>query len=188
MIITIGRQLAAGGRAVGKRLAQELNLHYYDKGLLAAAAEESGLSVEHFSAADEQYNIFTLAFSSDNQRLFEIQAETIRQLAAKEDCLFVGRAADYVLRDRQDVLSVFLVADLNDRQQRLMLKEGVAEKEARAMIEKADRRRADYYNFYTGKQWGSALCYDLCLNTSQIDIPTAVSIIRQAALSKIVDS
>ncbi len=184
MIITIGRQLAAGGRAVGKMLAERLSLRYYDSALLALAAKESGLSEEAFSAADEQYNIFTLALSSDNQRLFRIQSDVIGKVAADGDCVFVGRAADYVLRQRQDVLSVFLTADTGDRIDRLMKDRQITEKEALTLIEKADRRRADYYNFYTGKEWGRACSYHLCINTSQIPIESAVELICQAIIKK----
>ncbi len=181
MIITIGRQLAAGGREVGKQLAKQLNLHYYDRSLLAVAARESGIAEDLFSAADEQYNIFTMALKADNQELFQIQSEVIQHLAEKGNCLFVGRAADYVLRERHDLLSVFLTANTEDRIQRIMKGEHLSEKEAKNFIGKADRRRSDYYNFYTGKQWGCANGYDLCINTSRLSIPLTVQLIAEAA-------
>ncbi|MBR1808781.1 MAG: cytidylate kinase-like family protein [Paludibacteraceae bacterium] len=178
MIITIGRQLAAGGRTVGQILAGQLGLKYFDKELLLESARRSGIADELFLRADEHYNLFTLALKTDTQKLFQFQSDTIRQLAEEGDCLFLGRAADYILRDRKDLFTVFLSADMQDRVATVMKKEGMTEEEAAAFIEKTDRRRSDYYNFYTGKRWGDGNCYDLCLNTSRFGIEGTVEIIK----------
>ena len=177
MIITIGRQLAAGGREVGKKLAEQLGMRYFDKELLLESARRSGIADELFLRADEHYNLFTLALSTDSQKLFQFQSDTIRQLADEGDCLFLGRAADYILRDRSDLFSVFLTADMESRIRRVMQKDGLTAEQAQAFIEKTDRRRADYYNFYTGKHWGDSNGYDLCLNTSRFGIEGTVRVI-----------
>lgn len=180
MIITIGRQLAAGGREVGALLAERLGLRYFDKELLQEAAKQSGITQDTFLRADENYNLFTLALNTDRQKLFQWQSETIRRLAAEGDCLFLGRAADYVLRDRSDIFSVFLTADLADRVTRIMEGENMQEKEALAFIENSDSRREDYYNFFTGKHWGDSSGYDLCINTSRFGITATADIIIAA--------
>ena len=178
MIITIGRQLGAGGRDIGRILASSLNLRYFDKELLLESARQSGFAHELFLRADERYNLFTLALSTDSQKLFQYQSDTIRQLASEGDCLFLGRAADYILRDRDDVLSVFLTADMEDRILRVIEKDGMTEKDALAFIEKTDRNRAHYYNFFTGKHWGDSSGYDICLNTSRFGMEGTVEIIK----------
>ena len=181
MIITIGRQLAAGGRAAGRRVAERLGLRYYDKELILEAARQSGLSPDMFLRADEQLGLFTLALNTDTQKLFQLQSDPIRRLAEAGNCLFVGRAADYVLRDRHDLLSVFLTADTADRIMRIMSGQHLSEREARLLVERADRRRAGFYNFYTNRRWGDASGYDLCLNTSRLGIDRTADLIVQTA-------
>ncbi len=180
MILTISRQLAAGGREIGRLLASELNLKYFDKKSLLDSARRSGIADDLLLRADEHYNLFTLALSTDSQKLFQFQTDTIRQLAQSGNCLFVGRAADYILRDRNDVFSVFLSADISDRIRCVMTKDNLTEAEAESFILKTDRRRADYYNFYTDKQWGDSNGYDLCLNTSRFGVKGTVKIIEES--------
>ena len=180
MVVTIGRQLAAGGRDIGKRLAERLHLRYFDKELLLEAARQSGIAEELFFRADEHYNLFTLALSTDSQKLFQFQSDTIRGLAEEGNCLFLGRAADYILRERKDLFSVFLTADMPDRIRLVMEKDGLSEKEAMAFIEKTDRKRADYYNFFTGRRWGDSSGYDICLNTSSFGIEGTIEIICES--------
>lgn len=180
MIITIGRQLAAGGREIGQMIAKRLNLHYFDKELLIESARESGIAHEMFLRADEHYNLFTLALKTDNQRLFQFQSDTIRRLATEGNSLFMGRAADYILRDRDDLFSVFLTADIKDRIKRVMKHDNLNEQEATRFIKRTDRRRAAYYNFYTGRRWGEALGYDICINTSRLGIDNSVEIIVES--------
>lgn len=179
MIITIGRQLAAGGREVGKQVAELLNLQYFDKELLLEAARRSGIADERFSLADEKYNLFTLALSTNNQRLFEFQAQTIRQLASECNCLILGRAADYILRDFPNLFSIFLSADIEQRARVVALQENISHDDAINFIEKTDRNRANYYNFYTGRHWGDSH-YDLCINTSRFGINGTVQTILNA--------
>ncbi len=181
MIINIGRQLAAGGREIGRLVAQRLGLHYYDCELLTEAAKESGLNPALFKRADESHDLFLCALGSPNAEIFQFQSETIRHLAEAGDCLFIGRCADYVLRERTDCLNVFLTADLSDRVKRIMDSQHLTERQAEDMIAKTDRRRADYYNFYTGKTWGAAASYDLCINTSRLSVDEIVALICSAS-------
>lgn len=183
MVITIGRQYAGGGRDVAGRLGEIFGLDVYDKNLLSAAAAESGISAQHFIEADEQtrYARATRWLSSHvplffgtyggnqgltNQALFQLQSDAIRQIAEKGGCIFIGRCADYILRDREDLVSVFISSDENERVERVMQTEGVDEDKALKIIKNMDRQRAQYYNFYTEKTWGAASSYDLCVNSS----------------------
>lgn len=170
MIVNIGRQLAAGGRQVAKELARQLDLAYYDKELLFEAARRSGFNAELFERADETHNRFMYALGAGNPELFRILSEVIVSLASERGCVFVGRCADYVLRDRTDCLNVFLSADLPDRIRRLSGRLSLSERQAMELIEKTDRQRADYYNFYTRRQWGMASTYDVCINTSCVGV------------------
>ncbi len=181
MIINIGRQLAAGGREVGRRVAERLGLQYYDCELLSEAAKESGISAALFRNADESHDLFLCALGSRNAEIFKLQSDTIKHLAEQGDCLFIGRCADYVLRERTDCLNIFLTADKAERVARVMETQHLSERQAEDLVDKADRRRADYYNFYTGKTWGAAASYDLCFNTSRLSIDEIVEFICSAS-------
>ena len=111
--------------------------------------------------------------------LFCMQSKVIKNIAAEGDCIFVGRCADYILRDRDDVLSIFVTADLEDRIKRVAEYEGISEQSAKDVIEKADKSRAAYYNFYTEKRWGRGSSYDICLNSSKISLEQCMDIITQ---------
>lgn len=193
MILNIGRQLGSGGREIAKRIAQDLNMKYLDKELILLAAKESGIASEMFEKADECTQLTggfwgfhlpwlsSLPFSSGltNDCLFQIQSEVITKEATQHDCVFVGRCADYILRQRKDCLNVFISADENDRIQRLQAHLNIKEDEARNLIEKIDKQRAAYYNFYTNKTWGDAASYHLCLNSSVLGIDKSCEIIKQ---------
>ena len=182
MIITIGRQLAAGGREIGKRLAEKLSLKYYDRELILEAGKHSGLNPQLFEQVDEQHNLFMYALGAKNPELFRIQADVIARLAEQDNCVFVGRCADYILRDKPNCLSIFLSADLDDRIKRISIAENCSAKQALEIIEKADRKRAEYYEFYTGKGWGKACSYDFCLNTTWFGVSEVVDLVSKAAL------
>lgn len=193
-IINIGRQYGSGGRQIGEKLAQRLNFAYYDKELINLASQESGLEKEFFEQADEKktYSLSggLLGFRSNfmannflqtylsNETLFKIQSDIIRELAGKQNCVFVGRCADYILRDHAKVLNVFVTADVADRKKRILERmPDLAPDKAEDMLEKTDKKRASYYNYYTGKTWGAAESYHLCLNSSQLDIDGTVDYI-----------
>lgn len=180
MIITIGRQLAAGGREIGKCLAEKLSLKYYDRELIIEAGRQSGLNTSLFEQVDEKHDLFMYALGAKNPELFRIQADVIAQLAEADNCIFVGRCADYILRDRPNHISIFLSADLNDRIKHISRHEKCSARHAVDIIEKADRQRAEYYEFYTGKTWGMASSYDLCLNTSKFSTEEIVRLVCHA--------
>ena len=187
LIISIGRQLGAGGLGVARRLSQEFGLKVYDKELLSEVARESGLDESCFAQRDEHssrgmrtaiqgfrsilgmYNRAGTNTVMTEEQLFKIQSEVMQNIAAKEDCIFVGRCADYILRNEPRLVTIFIAADLESRVKNLMRVGGKTEEEARRMIEVGDRKRADYYNYYTFKKWGDSASYDLCINASRLD-------------------
>lgn len=195
MIITIGRQYGSGGRRLAQMLSEHFNIPLYDKDLINRVSEETGIAGEFFKKVDEQpsdsfFSMFLNSFSYGNScncedsvlsgnSLFCMQSKVIRNIAAEGDCIFVGRCADYILRDREDVLSIFITADLNDRVKRVAEYEGISEQSAKDVIEKADKSRAAYYNFYTDKRWGRGSSYDICLNSSKISLEQCMDIITQ---------
>lgn len=195
MIITIGRQYGSGGRRLAQMLSEHFNIPLYDKDLINRVSEETGIAGEFFKKVDEQpsdsfFSMFLNSFSYGNScncedsvlsgnSLFCMQSKVIRNIAAEGDCIFVGRCADYILRDREDVLSIFITADLNDRVKRVAEYEGISEQSAKDVIEKADKSRAAYYNFYTEKRWGRGSSYDICLNSSKISLEQCMDIITQ---------
>lgn len=185
-VITIGRQLGAGGRAVGELLARRLGVRMYDRQLLTLAAEESGLCPEFFEQADEKHShglLSTLvgylrapfAGATDtlhdvlsDDALFQIQSDVIRHIAERESAIFLGRCADYILRDHPRRLSLFLTAERADRIARLQRVDGNDEAQAEARMSSIDNRRGSYYTYYSGRRWGEAANYDLCINSSDL--------------------
>ena len=183
-VITIGRQLGSGGRGIAAILAQHYGITAYDRNLIELAAKESGLSQEFFENADEKksHGFFHSIFSNraaanalgsndsylSNDALFKVQSDIIRDLAEKESCIFVGRCADYILRDHPRCINLVFTANLEDRVARMASEKGITTEQAEELIEKTDGRRADYYNYYSGKAWGVAESYDLCVNTSHL--------------------
>jgi cytidylate kinase len=187
LIITIGRQIGAGGLGVARLLSQEFGLKVYDKELLAAVARESGLDEACFEKRDEKssrgvlgalqgfrsmlgmYNRAGTDTVMNEDKLFQIQSEVMRGIATQEDCIIVGRCADYILRDEPRLMSVFISASLDSRVKRIMAGEHLSEEDARRYVEQGDRKRAAYYNYYTFKKWGDSSSYDLCIDSSKLD-------------------
>ena len=183
-IITIARQYGSGGREVGQKLAQILGVKCYDRSLLSLAAEKSGLSEEALHHADEKAAsslLYTLVMSSNmyhsnvdrfnvpiNDKLFCVQSEIIRDIAQRESCVIVGRCADYVLAEYPRVVRVFLYADFENRVKKICAEESISEADARERIVKTDKRRANYYNYYSGQKWGKIDNYDLALSTDKL--------------------
>ena len=184
IIINIGRQLGSGGRSIAALLAAHYGITAYDRKLIELAAKESGLSAEFFENADEKksHGFFHSIFSNrsaanafahndsylSNDALFKVQSDIIRDLAERESCIFIGRCADYILRDNPHCINLFFTANLEDRVARMASEKGITTEEAAELIEKTDRRRSAYYNYYSGKTWGAAESYDLCINTSHL--------------------
>lgn len=194
-VITIARQYGSGGRTVGKILAEELGVNYYDRELLRIASDESGINEKLFASADEklsQTSLFKAAKKvydgsvippeSDDfvsmQNLFNYQAKIIRELAETESCIIIGRCADYVLKDYDNVLSVFVHAPMDFRMMRAANVHSMPPKELERYINKIDKRRAAYYKYYTGREWTDGRNYDLCLNSSKLGIEKCVDEIK----------
>jgi cytidylate kinase len=199
-VITIGRQLGSGGLIIGEKLAAQLGISFYDKELIQIAAQESGLGKEYFEQADENkgYSIFggffglrgTIAeepFSTyylNNETLFKIQSDVIRKLAEKGSCLFVGRCADYVLADNLRCLNIYVYANMKDRIKRIEELQKITAEKARDYIDKSDKKRAGYYNYFSNKVWGVAGSYHLCVNSSVLGIDGTVNLIHQFSLKR----
>ena len=200
-VINIGRQLGSGGKLIGEIIARRLGVKLYDKELINLAARESGLCAECFEQADERSRKGVFAtligylrapFTGyeggnsnnilANESLFRIQSDVIRNIAAEESAIFVGRCADYILREHPRCVNVFITADDGDRSARLCERLHCTEAEARALMERTDEQRASYYNYYSSRTWGEAATYHLCVNSSVLgDEGTADFILEFAA-------
>ena len=192
LIIIVGRQLGSGGRIIAKKLAEQFGCKFYDREILNLAAKESGFSEKFFERNDENKgffktpahlhlphitsgNFYTNKFSDES--LFQFQSDAIRHAAAQGNCVFVGRAADYVLRDVPETINIFITANIEERTKRVMERHNCDENTARKIIHEKENERAKFYNYYTGKQWGNAASYDLCINSSMLGIEETVKLI-----------
>ena len=177
-IITISREFGSGGRFIGEEVAKKLGIAYYDKNIINEIAEKSGLSPEYIQENAElspKRGLFAYAFAgrditgkSVEDMVYEAQRQVILELADKEPCVIIGRNADYILKDRDDVLNVFIHGDAPEKMQRIRQIYHVSEKDAVKMMADTDKRRMANYNFYTNQKWGKASNYTLCLNSSQL--------------------
>ncbi|MGM9735622.1 MAG: AAA family ATPase [Candidatus Cryptobacteroides sp.] len=179
IVINIGRQFGSGGLAVARELGKKLCVDVYDSELITKAAQDSGFSAELFKDKDEKRHRFSFKsvftgpvgkdYMSDNE-LFRMQGETIRKIAGQGSAVIVGRCADYILRDLDYTLNVFLTAPVDARVERICDRMGVSAEDAREIIQQKDEGRLEYYNFYTFGAWGAASTYDLCIDTSILGI------------------
>ncbi len=190
-IITISREHCTGGLDIARKVAEDLNIPFYDKELITLAAKESGLSEESVAAVEKRhsasllYSLYTMGGDLPlNDQVFIIQSRIITDLASKGPCVIVGRCADYVLRERHDVLKVFLHASMDFRRQFALdagdFPPGTEDRLMDIAIQKEDKRRASYYNYYTQNRWGEARYYDMCLD-AKLGIDTCAKLIEQAA-------
>lgn len=194
IIINVGRQIGNGGRIIAKMLADEFKCGFYDRELLTIAAKESGFCEKFFEQNDEQKGFFHSLFHMhtpfvgdgsfyDNdfsqEGLFKFQSDTIRRLAEAGSCVFVGRCADYVLRDFDNVVNVFVTASIDDRVAELQKRKECNEEAALKIIENGEKERSTYYNYYTGKKWGDSSSYDLCVNTSLLGLEATEAYIAE---------
>ena len=188
-IITISREFGSGGRFIGEEVAKKLGIAYYDKNIIGQIAEKSGLSPEYIQENAElspKKGLFAYAFSgrditgkSVEDMVYEAQRNVILELAEKEPCVIIGRNADYILKDRDDVLNVFIHGDMPEKIKRITGLHNVEEKEAVKMMTDTDKRRRTNYNFYTDQNWGKASNYTLCLNSSQLGYDRCEMIIME---------
>ena len=188
-IITISREFGSGGRFIGEEVAKKLGIAYYDKNIIGQIAEKSGLSPEYIQENAElspKKGLFAYAFSgrditgkSVEDMVYEAQRKVILDLAGKEPCVIIGRNADFILKDRDDVLNVFIHGDMLEKIKRITGLYNVKEKEAVKMMADTDKRRRTNYNFYTDQNWGKASNYTLCLNSSQLGYDRCEMIIME---------
>ena len=201
VIINIGRQLGSGGHDIGRMLALDFNAKYYDRELLNLAAKESGFSAEFFEQNDEKKgflrsflqlpfsiihngaNFYQNTFSQEG--LFKFQSDAIRKAASEGSCVFLGRCADYVLRDFPNVVNVFVTASIDFRIRQVMDKQNVSKEEAQRIIEEGESERAAYYDYYTGKKWGHATSYDLCVDSSILGLVETEKFIAEFVRAKL---
>lgn len=193
-IITVARQFGSGGRDIAKALAEKLGVKFYDKELISLAAKESGMSPEVFEKVDEQatnsllyslsmglYN-FGNGFSAMgdlpvNDKLYIIQHKMIKRIADEGPCVILGRCADYILKDRKNVINIFINADMQYRKAHAIEFHHIDKRRAEQIINKTDKNRANYYSFYSGQKWGQAQNYDLCINSGRMSQEDAVNLI-----------
>ena len=194
-VITIARSYGSGGRTLGKLFAEQLGINCYDREILRMASDASGINEALFGQADERLKrspLFGILkknpykggvippensdFVSDDN-LFNYQAKVIKELAAQESCVIIGRCADYVLRDDPDVIKLYFCAPKKDCVARVMNQNGLSEKEAERRIEKIDKYRAEYYRYYTGRDWNDARNYNFCLDTTSMSYEKLVEVV-----------
>ena len=194
-IYTIGREFGSGGREVGGKSAAKLGIKLYDKELLQQAAKDSGFCEEIFENHDEKpTNSFLYSLVMDtysvsgysaapfldmplNHKVFLAQFETIKKIAEKESCVIVGRCADYALSDNPDCINIFIHADLDVRIKNVSRNLNITENKARDIINKTDKQRASYYNYYTSKKWGDSKSYNLSLDAGKLGTDNCVEMI-----------
>ena len=188
-IITISREFGSGGHFIGEEVAKKLGIAYYDKNIINEIAEKSGLSPEYIQENAElspKKGLFAYAFAgrditgkSVEDMVYEAQRKVILELADKESCVIIGRNADYILKDRDDVLNVFIHGDTPEKIQRITRLYNVEEQKAVKMMADTDKRRMANYNFYTDQKWGKANNYTLCLNSSKLGYDRCEKIIME---------
>ena len=188
-IITISREFGSGGRFIGEEVAKKLGIAYYDKNIINQIAEESGLSPDYIQESAElspKKGIFAYALAgrditgkSVEDMVYEAQRKVILELAEKESCVIIGRNADFILKDRDDVLNVFIHGNMQEKTKRICHLYNVSEQDAVKMMTDTDKRRMTNYNFYTDQRWGKASNYTLCLNSSQLGYDKCEEIIME---------
>lgn len=194
-IITIGREYGSGGKEIGQKLAEKIGVKCYDKELLSVASKESGIDENLFYANDEKQQgsfIYSLMMGTYamgeggkiypelplSHKMYIAQFDAIKKVADKGPCVLVGRCADYVLRERKNIINIFITADKEFKTKRLSERLSVGEAKAEDIMNKTDKKRANYYNFNTESRWGKAMNYDLCINSSKIGIDNTVNLIK----------
>lgn len=199
-VLNIGRQLGSGGHAIGTILAKEFGIKFYDKEVLDLAAQESGFSKYFFERDDEHRGFVKSLFNSiipftssgdpygnqlSSESLFKFQSDAIKKAAERESCVFVGRCADYVLRDHPRCVNIFISANMEDRVARLMQKLQIDAQEAEKRALEGDDKRASYYNYYSALIWGEAATYHICINSSVLGLEGTADFLKSFIVKKL---
>ncbi len=195
IIITIDRQYGSGGRDIGEQLAKELGIPFYNEQITEMAAKESGMSKDVFDKVDETaassllYSVVTGAYMFGNHmptaldlpindKLFIAQTDVIKKIALEGSCVIVGRCADYILRDDKDLVSLFIYADKEVRMKRAVENYGLAQNKVESSINKKDKKRGSYYNYYSGEKWGNSVNYNLCIDSGMLGVAGSAAVIK----------
>lgn len=199
-VLNIGRQLGSGGHAIGTILAKEFGIKFYDKEVLDLAAQESGFSKYFFERDDEHRGFVKSLFNSiipftssgdpygnqlSSESLFKFQSDAIKKAAERESCVFVGRCADYVLRDHPRCVNIFISANMENRVARLMQKLQIDAQEAEKRALEGDDKRASYYNYYSALTWGEAATYHICINSSVLGLEGTADFLKSFIVKKL---
>ena len=196
MIITIGRQFGSGGREIGMKLAKDLEIGFYDKEMLERASKDSGICKEMFETHDEKptssflYSLvmdtYSMGYSSGtytdmplNHKVFLAQFDAIKKLADTESCIIVGRCADYALEEHDNTIKVFIKAQMDAKVARIKRLYGYTDEKAKDLCIKTDKKRANYYNYYSSKKWGDSKSYYLCFDSSILGVDGTVELLKQ---------
>lgn len=194
LIITISREAYCGGDEFAKELAEKLGFKLYNREIIARASEKSGIHEDHFEFAEKKptnsvlYSVVMGMYSSrgayvklddvfTDDKIYKVQAEIIRDMAKDGNCIFVGRCSDYILRNNENCINIFLRGDMEDRIKNAMSQDGVTEAEAKKLVSRSDKKRRSYYNYYTNREWGNITNYDISLNLSKLTEEKAVEVI-----------
>ena len=194
IIVTVSREAYCGGDELARKLADKVGFKFYDREIISLASQKSGIHEEHFEAVEKKptnsilYSVVMGMYSSQgayvklddvltDDKIYKIQADIIRDMAAEGNCVFVGRCSDYILRNYEKCVNIFLRADIGDRVQRVMNEQNTSESEAKKIVSRADKKRRSYYNYYTNCEWGNISNYDMTLNLSRISDKDALDVI-----------
>lgn len=194
IIVTVSREAYCGGDEFAKMLADKAGFKFYDREIISLASQKSGIHEEHFESVEKKptnsilYSVVMGMYSSrgayvklddvlTDDKIYKVQADIIRDMAAQGNCVFVGRCSDYILRNNEKCFNIFLRGDLDDRVKRAMDEQNTSEAEAKKIVSRADKKRRSYYNYYTNREWGNINNYDIALNLSKISEKDAVDVI-----------
>ncbi len=194
IIVTVSREAYCGGDEFAKMLADKAGFKFYDREIISLASQKSGIHEEHFESVEKKptnsilYSVVMGMYSSrgayvklddvlTDDKIYKVQADIIRDMAAQGNCVFVGRCSDYILRNNEKCFNIFLRGDLDDRVKRAMNEQNASEAEAKKIVSRADKKRRSYYNYYTNREWGNINNYDIALNLSKISEKDAVEVI-----------
>ncbi|MBP3480000.1 MAG: cytidylate kinase-like family protein [Clostridia bacterium] len=194
IIVTVSREAYCGGDELARMLADKTGFKFYDREIISLASQKSGIHEEHFESVEKKptnsilYSVVMGMYSSrgayvklddvlTDDKIYKVQADIIRDMAAQGNCVFVGRCSDYILRNNEKCFNIFLRGNLDDRVKRVMSEQNTSEAEAKKIVSRADKKRRSYYNYYTNREWGNINNYDIALNLSTISETDAVDVI-----------